>query len=372
VGKGEKSQILDQVCQVTGYTRKYALTLLKRPPPEELLVKRRRKRSASYGPAEVELLQLCWLITDGICSKRLAPFLPELLRRLRQRQALREFPVAVQTRVAGMSAATVDRALKASREPVKKRRGLSTTKTGTLLKSQIAIRTFADWSDVRPGFLEIDLVAHCGWSGAGPLLYTLSMVDVATGWVVCAGLRDKRQETVFHALQRLQADLPFRILGLDSDNGTEFINHVVLDYCNSQGITFTRSRPYLKNDTCHIEQKNWAVVRRLVGYDRLELPALPALERIHDLARDYVNFLHPVRKLMSKTRSGPRVTRRYDAAQTPFHRLVDSGALSIKMTSQLNARSKNVDPYRLKVQLEAAQRTLAARAVRSDAYVRQP
>jgi hypothetical protein len=254
VGKGEKSQILDQVCQVTGYTRKYALTLLKHPPPEEMLVKRRRKRSPSYGPAVVELLQLCWLITDGICSKRLAPFLPELLGRLRRGQALRQFPVAVQARVAGMSAATVDRALRASREQVKQRRGRSTTKAGTLLKRQIAIRTFADWTEARPGFLEMDLVAHCGWSGAGPFLYTLSMVDVATGWVACAGLRDKRQETVFHALQRLKADLPFRVLGLDSDNGTEFINRALLDYCASQGITFTRSRPYLKNDTCHVEQ----------------------------------------------------------------------------------------------------------------------
>ncbi len=130
--------------------------------------------------------------------------------------------------------------------------------------------------------------------------------------------------------------------------------------------------PYLKNDTCHVEQKNWAVVRRLVGYDRLELPALPALERIHDLARDYINFLHPVRKLISKTRNGPRVTRRYDVADTPFQRLVDSGVLSIKMTRQLQARSKNIDPYRLKVHLEAAQGTLAERAVRSDSYVRQP
>jgi hypothetical protein len=197
-----------------------------------------------------------------------------------------------------MSAATVDRALKPLREQTKARRGISTTKAGTLLKRQIAIRTFADWSDARPGFLEMDLVAHCGWSGAGPFLYTLSMVDVATGWVACAGLRDKRQETVFHALQRLQADLPFRILGLDSDNGTEFINHVVLDYCTSQGITFTRSRPYLKNDTCHIEQKNWAVVRRLVGYDRLELPALPALERIHG---------RPWRLAVPKSESGKRL-----------------------------------------------------------------
>ena len=218
----------------------------------------------------------------------------------------------------------------------------------------------------------MDLVAHCGWSGAGQFLYTLSMVDVATGWVACAGLRDKRQETVFHALQRLQADLPFRILGLDSDNGTEFINRALLDYCTDHHITFTRSRPYLKNDTCHVEQKNWAVVRRLVGYDRLEWPALAALERIHDLAGDYINFLHPVRKLVSKTRSGPRVTRRYDVASTPFHRLLDSGVLSIAMTRQLQKRSKHLDPYRLKVQLEHAQQTLAARALRSDSYVRQP
>jgi hypothetical protein len=190
--------------------------------------------------------------------------------------------------------------------------------------------------------------------------------------VACAGLRDKRSETVFHALQRIRSELPFRILGLDSDNGTEFINRTLLEYCTDQHITFTRSRPYLKNDTCHIEQKNWAVVRRLVGYDRLEWPALAALERIHDLAGDYINFLHPVRKLVSKTRSGPRVTRRYDLASTPFHRLLDSGALFIKMTNELKKRSQNIDPYRLKVQLESAQRTLAVRAARSDSYMRQP
>jgi hypothetical protein len=371
-GKLEKGQILDQVCQVTGYTRKHAVALLKHPPPEEPLIKRTRHRLPSYGPAEVELLQLCWLVTDGICAKRLAPFLPELLHRLRRWYALRGVPTEVQARVARMSPATVDRILRPFRIQDKKRRGISTTKAGTLLKRQIAIRTFADWTDARPGFLEMDLVAHCGWSGAGQFLYTLSMVDVATGWVACTGLRDKRADTVFCALQRLQADLPFSILGLDSDNGSEFLNRLLLDYCACQGITFTRSRPYLKNDTCHIEQKNWAVVRRFVGYDRLELPALAALERIHDLARDYVNFLHPVRKLVSKTRNGPRVTRRYDVAQTPFHRLLASGTLSIQTTRELKVRSANIDPIRLKVQLEAAQRTLAARAFRSDSYVRHP
>src|SRR5438045_7340724 len=119
----------------------------------------------------------------------------------------------------------------------------------------------------------MDLVAHCGWSGAGPFLYTLSMVDVATGWVACAGLRDKRQETVFHALQRIRAELPFRILGLDSDNGTEFINRALLDYCTDHHITFTLSRPSLKNDTCHIEQNTWPMARRRVGYATLQWPA---------------------------------------------------------------------------------------------------
>jgi len=162
-----------------------------------------------------------------------------------------------------MSAATVDRALRPCRVQEKKRHGVGTTKAGTLLKRQIAIRTFAEWTEARPGFLEMDLVAHCGWSVAGQFLYTLSMVDVATGRVACAGLRDKRSDTVFCALQRLQHDLPFPILGLDADNGSEFINQVLLDYCAAQGITFTRSRPYLKNDTCHVEQiPLWQIATR--------------------------------------------------------------------------------------------------------------
>ena len=190
--------------------------------------------------------------------------------------------------------------------------------------------------------------------------------------MTCAGLRDKRSETVFCGLQRLQAELPFPILGLDSDNGSEFINQVMLAYCQTEAITFTRSRPYRKNDGCHVEQKNWAVVRRLVGYDRLEVEALAALEHIHDLSRDYVNFLHPVRKLVSKTRHGARVSRRYDAAQTPYHRVLASGVLTPAMTADLTQRSSALDPIRLKLELEAAQRTLTARAARSDAYVRQP
>ena len=167
------------------------------------------------------------------------------------------------------------------------------------------------------------------------------------------------------ALRRVQEGLPFKILGLDSDSGSEFLNSTLLDYCTDQHITFTRGRPYRKNDGCFVEQKNWAVVRRLVGYQRLEAPALAALERVHELARDYVNFLHPVRRLTEKVRRGARVTRHYDTAQTPYRRLVASSTLTKKAARQLAIRSKKLDPLHLKLELECAQRTLAERQVRS-------
>jgi len=358
----EKGQLLDEFCAITGYTRKHALVLLSNPPAEQR-VYNRRGRPPSYGPAEVALLRACWTALDGICSKRLAPFLPELLERLRSWHALHHVSAETIQRVAHMSPATVDRALASSRDGVPKR-GLSTTRPGTLLKHQVAIKTFADWTEREPGFVEVDLVAHCGWTGAGPFLYTLTLVDVATGWVSCAGLRDKRAQTVLAALRRLQEGLPFKIRGLDCDSGTEFLNSTLRDYCADQHITFTRGRPYRKNDGCFVEQKNWAVVRRLVGYQRLEAPALAALERVHELARDYVNFLHPVRRLAEKVRRGARITRRYDTAQTPYRRLLASGCLSKQAARHLARRSKALDPLRLKLELESAQRTLAERAVR--------
>jgi hypothetical protein len=358
----EKGQLLDEFCAITSYTRKHALVLLGHPPAEQP-VSTHHGRPPSYGPAEVALLRVCWAALDGICSKRLAPFLPELLKRLRGWHALHHVSAETVERVAHMSPATIDRALASSRDGLPKR-GLSTTRPGTLLKHQVAIKTFGDWTETVPGFVEVDLVAHCGWTGAGPFLYTLTLVDVATGWVSCAGLRDKRAQTVLAALRRLQDGLPFKILGLDSDSGSEFLNTTLVDYCTDQHITFTRGRPYRKNDGCFVEQKNWAVVRRLVGYQRLEAPALAALERVHELARDYVNFLHPVRKLTEKVRRGARITRRYDTAQTPYRRLLTSRTLSKKATRQLAVRSSALDPLRLKLELESAQRTLADRAMR--------
>lgn len=366
-----KGRILEQFCAATGYHRAYARTLLREAAPEPRGGPR-GGRPRQYGAEELGLLRACWELADQICGKRLGPFLPELLERLVACDALPpELSPEVVARVARMSPATVDRLLRPTRAGWP-RRGLGTTKPGTLLKAQVPIRTFADWDEARPGFLEMDLVAHCGSSGAGELLFTLSAVDVTTGWMALQGVRNKGEVAVFAALEQLRADLPFPLLGLDCDNGGEFINRNLLTYCQTERITLTRSRPYRKNDNCHIEQKNWSVVRRLVGYGRFEQYALPALQALYGLARDYVNFLQPVRKLVAKTRVGARVTKRYDQASTPYRRLLASGALSPAQAQALATRSAALQPVRLKFALENAQQALYQRAVQPARQTTMP
>jgi hypothetical protein len=370
-GRREKGRILDEFCAATGYHRKYALGLLRTPPVPVGPAPGRRVRAREYGPAEVGLLRACREVADGICSKRLAPFLPELLATLAACGALpADVGPEVVARVARMSPASIDRALRGGREAWP-RRGRGTTKPGTLLKGQVPIKTFADWDGAVPGFLEIDLVAHCGASGAGEFLLSLSTVDVATGWSACAGVQNKGEYAVFRALERLRDELPFPLLGIDSDNGSEFLNHSLVRWCAAEGITFTRSRPYRKEDTCHVEQKNWSVVRRLVGYGRFEGHALPQLNRVHALARDYVNFLQPVLKLVQKTRDGAKVRKRYDTARTPYRRLLEAGVLCHEARARLAEHHAALHPVRLKLDLEEAQRALYAKAVRSDPYMRQ-
>ena len=233
------------------------------------------------------------------------------------------------------------------------------------------IKTFADWDSARPGFLEIDLVAHCGSTSAGPFLFTVSTVDVATGWTLCRAVRNRGEEAVFQELAEIRHRLPFPLLGLDSDNGGEFINRTLVHYCQDESITLTRARPYRKNDSCHVEQKNWSVVRRLVGYARFEQDALPALNAVYALAEDYVNFLQLVLKLVEKTRDGPRVHRRYDTAQTPYRRLLSLADLPAAKRHDLEARYEAIHPIRLKTTLEHVQTQLSAHAVRSQSAVMQ-
>jgi len=355
----EKGQILDEVVKVTGHHRKSVIRLLRRGWGARAID--RRGRARQYGSEAVAALKGAWEASDRMCSRRLQPFLPELVEVLERHGELTETE-EVKEQLCRMSASTIDRVLRPHRQRGQ-RRPFSTTKPGSLLKAAIPIRTFADWDDKRPGFLEIDLVAHCGESTEGFYLNTLSAVDVATGWVECQGVWGKGQDRVGSAIHEMSKRLPIPLLGLDSDNGSEFINHRLYAYCQRKKITFTRSRPYKKNDSAHVEQKNWSVVRRLVGYDRYSSKeALEQLNRVYQLVRCYVNFFQPTMQLKRKSRHGAKVHKVYDTARTPYRRLLESGALAEGQQKALAIQYERLNPVRLLTQINQALEKLWATA----------
>jgi len=347
--KAGKSKILDELTQVVGCHRKAAIRLLRRQNKSS--ANRKRGRPRRYVPSVVGALKEAWEATDHLCSKRLQPFLPELAEILRNHGEGGTLTTEIETQLCQISPSTIDRLLRPSRR-VSGRRPLSTTRPGSLLKNSIPIRTFADWKENGPGFLEADLVAHCGESVEGFYLNTLSTVDVASGWSECRGVWGKGQIRVRAAVHSIRQRLPFPMLGLDSDNGSEFINQNLYAYCRDEGVTFTRSRSYKKNDSCHVEQKNWSVVRRLIGYDRYNSrAALEALNRVYDLLRLYINFFQPVMKLKHKTRHGARVHKVYDTAQTPYQRLLEAGVLAEAKREELAATYRGLNPRLLLKQI---------------------
>ncbi len=262
--KGAKTKILDEFTATTGMHRKAAIRLLNRCNISETRKKHGRPRMYDI---KVEMaLRTAWEATDHLCSKRLQPFLPELVTVLTRTGELK-VSVESEAQLTQMSASTIDRILR--RYPRNRgQRKFSTTKPGTLLKNAIPVRTFSEWTEKQPGFLEADLVAHCGESVEAFYLTTLTAVDVATGWVEPVAVWGKGQSRVRGAVHDVRKRLPFPMLGLDSDNGSEFINQSLYEYCRQWKITFTRARSYKKNDSCHVEQKNWSVIRRVIGYDR--------------------------------------------------------------------------------------------------------
>jgi len=316
-----KQRVLDELVAATGYHRKYAIQLLNHPAPRRS-PKRRIHRSRYDGPVRAALEQI-WRAANCICGKRLVPALPTFVETLERHGEL-HLDADTRQRLLALSPATADRLLRRSRVGPKPH-GLSTTKPGTLLKQAIPVRTFAQWDDARPGFMEVDLVAHCGDSTRGEYLNSLDMIDVKTRWVELYGLRNRSQATVQAAIITCRSRLPYRLLGLDSDNGAEFINAGLKHYCEQEHITFTRCRPYKKNDQAYVEQKNWTAVRQTVGYDRYEgQAACEALNALYQPLRLYLNFFQPVMVLLEKTRQGAKVKKRYDTAQTPYQRVLDS------------------------------------------------
>jgi hypothetical protein len=351
----EKGKILDGFIAASGYDRKYAIRLMN----GENIAKNaapKRQSMVKYDEQVKQALLTLWYAANQICSKRLVPFIPELMA-VMERHGHMRLHDDVRDRLLSISHSTVDRLLKS--EKVRIGKPISTTRPGSLFKHQIQVRTFADWDDVTPGFFEVDLVAHCGGNTSGAFLNTLVLIDIATGWLECLPLLRKSANDVIIGLNLAQELMPFPLVGLDTDNGSEFINKDLLDYCETNRITFTRSRAYKKNDQAHVEEKNGSVVRRVIGYDRYEgRKAWEALSELYRVLRVYVNFFQPSLKRLSKERCGAKVKKKYDVAKTPYQRVLISGTVESSVKETLKVQYQGLDPVALLERLELLQNRL--------------
>ncbi len=341
----QKAAILDQLVSLTGWHRDHARARL-RTAGEVRIVRPRAPRRPVYSSRVISALELCWRVARAPAGKRLAPMLAVLVPMLRRDGEL-DLTDAEAELLIEMSAATIDRRLYGAKV-LAEFRGRSHTKPGTLLKSQIPIRTWSEWDEGRPGFVEIDLVGHEGGNSFGEFCFTLTVTDVATGWTVNRSVPNKAAIWVAEAMEHVVGVFPFPILGIDSDNGSEFINAHFFEWCTSRRITFTRSRPGNKNDGCHVEQKNWTHVRELVGYLRFDsVVELEVLNRIWELDRGYTNLLLTQQKLLTRERVGAKVIKRHDRASTPYQRVIDADVLRPAQRSALTRARNALHPGQL-------------------------
>lgn len=370
--RSEKKQMLDEFCRTTGYNRCYARWVLRHQGQRlivgdglvlEAEVQRRpqRLKPRTYDQKVQRALVQIWELLDYVCGKRLVAIMPEIIVKLEEFNEL-SLEEEVRTKLMRVSAATADRLLQSERRK-HELKGRGHTRAGSLLKHQIPIRTFAEWDEGKPGFVEIDLVAHDGGMAIGDFAQTLDLTDICTGWTETIAVPNKAQVWVFEAIGKARGRLPFPLLGLDSDNGSEFINHELWRYCIKEGISFTRSRPYRKNDNCYVEQKNYSLVRRKVGYQRFDTPAEGLLlNQLYDQLRLFTNFFEPTMRLKSKERFGSRVKKRYDAPRTPYQRVLDSPQVTEANKDALRRQYQQLNPAALHRQLRKLQKQLFAMA----------
>ena len=344
--KESKGRILDELCHVCGYNRKYAIWKLRR-----LVVEgrpkggfRERRRSRRYGGEVFLVLEGVWEASGYPWSVRLKEIVRVWLPWIRLRYRMSP---EVEEKVLSISPSTIDRYLRAKKKRLR-RRLYGRTKPGTLLRHKIPIKTDS-WDVARPGFMEADLVSHCGGVAQGEFIYSLNLTDIFSGWVETEAVMGKGQRGIVQALGRISERLAFAVLGIDSDNGSEFINHHLLRYCQQRGIQFTRSRPYKKDDNAHVEQKNWTHVRKFLGWDRYDSPE--ALQAINELYENelsvLMNLFQPSVKLVRTVRTGSRKRRIYDDPRTPLDRALGSGDLDDKKAHQLKALREGTDPFDL-------------------------
>ena len=349
--KKERGQILDEYTQTTNCHRKHAIAVLrgKRSRARPSLP---RTRHNMYLPEDARALEKLSHLFDGINAKLLRAAMNNELKHLYDSGFL-QISRACYERLQRISPATIDRLRTRLGRRLPPRVTRSHTKPGSLLKSQIRVRTWNEWNEDRPGFTEMDLVAHDGGDASGDFAHTLDFTDIKTGWTECAAARNKAQIHVFAALKQVRARLPFPLLGIDSDNGSEFINNELIRYADQEQLTFTRSRSGHKNDGAHVEQKNWSVVRRFVGDLRYDTPVQVALlNQLYEVLHLYINFFLPVVKLKEKVRHGSKVTKKYDDPQTPYQRVLASPDVSAKLKAKLRAQYVSLDVVQLHQQIE--------------------
>ena len=349
--KSCKKRILDELEEVTGYHRESLARMLRDDsPPKKGPI--RRPRAKKYEQV-LPKLRILWAAAFYACGKRLAPFLPELLGALVRHGEISVTPHE-ESLLLSISPATIDRMIAPERKAMRIK-GRTLTKPGTLLRSRIPLRAFDEWEENEPGFFELDLVGHCGASVGGEFLYTLNMTDVFSGWVVLGGMRGRGERGTLDAVKSASRMLPFSVKGIDSDNDSSFINWHMAKYCQQKKINFTRCRPYKKNDQCHVEQKNWSVIRQFIGYRRFETDEqLAVLRKIYPLIMAYHNFFSPMMRLKEKERNGSKVTKRYTEAMTPYRKLLASnGHISEEVKERLRAEYEATNPVELLRQIRA-------------------
>ncbi|OBF37408.1 integrase [Mycolicibacterium peregrinum] len=368
--KRGKSRILDELCANTGWHRNHARKALKAALAPKIVTPR-SPRPVTYGDDVIAALTVCWKVLDMPAGKRLAPMLGELVGVLRHFGEL-SIDESTAELLVSMSAATIDRRLAAARAKLRPH-GRVGTKPGSLLKSQIPVRTWAQWDDARPGFVEIDTVWHDGGVRGGGHASTLTVTDVATGWTENRSIAERTGKCVKAALDDIARALPFPILGVDSDNGSEFINDDLFEWCTKRRITFTRSRPGNKNDGCHVEQKNWSVVRMLVGYYRYDCAAeLLLLNEIWRLQSRLTNFFYPQQKLVSKVRKGAKVSKKHDEATTPFHRAIEHPDMTAERIVAMTRAYSLINPAATARQVHALTEQLFTLATTKSAPAQPP
>jgi len=350
----ERGRILDEFAAVTGLHRKHAVRLLRGGAPDRRCGPRPGRRV--YDVAVREALVVVWEASDRVCGKRLRPLVPLLIDAMERHGHLQLAP-EVRGGLLAMSAATIDRALREVRGQAGKGRRRASPSAG--VRRSVPVRTFADWDDPAPGFMEADLVAHSGPTAEGSFVQTLTLTDIATGWRECAPLLVREQTLLTEVLGEVRKRLPFPLLGFDTDNDSVFMNETVRDYCTEAGVVFTRCRPYRKNDQAWVEQKNGAVVRRIAGYRRyVGLEAAATLGRLYGSVRLFVNFFQPSFKLAGKVRNGAKVTKRYHAPATPCQRLMADPRTNEEVRRRGSALHATLDPVRLLSEIRLAQQQL--------------